>query len=157
MSMHANGFNVNEWANVNTNTHTNMPHVTSKNMHNHSPGKIVAERHLYRFSPSSSSVQAPFTIEERQYFSVKYDKTMEPLPGKTYIFRQNEEFKEDGISGRLYTKIGSPIFTLNGFKGNGVQQQQKHEEQLSNSDLAIALFCMQHPEIIGGKGLQLGR
>ena len=53
-----------------------------------SPGKIVAERYLYRFSPTTSSVQTPYTIEERQYFSVAADLSLQPFVGKSYIFRR---------------------------------------------------------------------
>ncbi len=118
------------------------------------PGKIVVERFLYRFSPTSSSVQSPYTIEERHYFSVAADRSLRSFGGTSYIFRRGE-FKDDNVRNRLYTKIGSPIFAISGMQDGG--SLENLGEQFGDSSLAMALFCMQHPEIVGGKGLELGR
>ncbi len=107
-------------------------------------GKIVVIRHLYRFSPTHPSVETKYAIEERQYFAVGQDRSLEPFGDKSIIFRGNESFDQNGG----VAKVGSALYTLQGLKDGG---------SVLESCYAMALFSMEHPQIVGGKGLEIGR
>lgn len=128
-------------------------------------GKIVAQRYIYRLSPEASSVTTPYTLEERQYYTVAEDRSLEPFGEKHFIFRDDvrknpdveapeESVKKNGIP-RVYTRIGKPLYTVKDLK------EDDDDEELGGSvwesSYVMALYCMEHPEIITGKGLELGR
>lgn len=130
-------------------------------------GKVVAHRSLFRFSPTESSIQTPYTIEERQYFSVTQDKSLEPISTKSLIFRgvgSNDNDVKSEWSWRMdsdtnesskksmprdFTRVGPALHTINGL--------QEDDDRAWDDKFAIALYCMQHPEIINGEGIEVGR
>ncbi|GFH60816.1 hypothetical protein CTEN210_17292 [Chaetoceros tenuissimus] len=127
-------------------------------------GKIVAQRYIYRLSPERSSVTTPYTLEERQYYTVAEDRSLEPFGEKHFIFRDDvrknpdveapeESVKKNGMP-RVYTRIGKPLYTVKDLK------EDDGDEELGGSvwesSYVMALYCMEHPEIITGKGLELG-
>ncbi len=114
-------------------------------------GKIVVRRHLYRFMPTKKSTETKYAIEERQYYSAREDGSLEALGDKSIIFRGEEPFEEnDGV-----TRVGPALYTLQGL------HDEKDSEGLGGSVLescyAMALYCMEHPEIVKGKGLEVAR
>jgi len=128
-------------------------------------GKVVAMRFIYRFSPTKSSIQTPYTIEERQYYSVAEDRSLELFGERSFIFRgperqdedvqpPEESVKKNGMP-RLYTRIGPVLHTVEGL------QEDDDIDDLGGStwesSYVMALYCMQHPEIISGRGLEVGR
>ncbi len=126
-------------------------------MENLTPGTVVTERYLYRFSPTDSDIQSPYAIEERQYYAVAADKSLEPLGDKSIIFRGGERNEsgnrnpsEDGKPG-VYTQIGPALYALEGLK-----EQEDPDGLEDSSSYAIALYCMEHPKIIRGRGLEVG-
>ena len=133
---------------------------------NHPVGKVVAQRSIYRFSPTESSVQTPYTIEERQYFSVAQDRSMEPISAKSLIFRggstdngvksewswrMNDDANQGNVddSSRVFTKLGPALRTIEGLQVN--------DDQGKENIFAMALYCMENPELIAGEGLEVGR
>ncbi len=128
-------------------------------------GKVVAQRFVYRLSPTKSSVTTPFTIEERQYFSVGEDRSLEPFGDKCFIIRGPEDtdvdvepppetLKKNGQP-RVYTRIGPSLRKID----NIVEEDE--EESLLGSSVwdsthAMILYCMANPDFIKGKGLEVG-
>lgn len=127
-------------------------------------GKVVAQRYIYRFSPTKSPVQSAYTIEERQYYSVAEDRSLEPFGEKCFIFRgpeskdddvepPEESVKKNGMP-RVYTRIGPALHKVEGL------QEEEDPDGLGGSVWAssyvMALYCMENPEIISGRGLELG-
>ncbi len=105
-------------------------------------GKVVVIRHLYRFSPTQMSVENKYAIEERQYFTVGQDRSLEPLGDKSIIFRGNESFDENGG----VASVGPALYTLQGLKDGG---------SVLESCYAMALYSMENPAIVGGVRLDL--
>ena len=60
-------------------------------------GKFVAQRRIYRLSPTESTVQTPYTIEERQYYSVNNSNALQPHGDKRVIFRNGKAGKSEKI------------------------------------------------------------
>lgn len=129
-------------------------------------GKVVAQRFLYRLSPTKSSVTTPYTIEERQYFSVGEDRSLEPFGDKCFILRGPENtstqvdaeappetLKKNGQP-RMYTRIGPSLYKI-----DNVAEEEEEESlgsSLWESSHAMILYCMANPEYIKGKGLEVG-
>jgi len=129
-------------------------------------GKIVAQRYIYRFSPTQSAIKTPYTIEERQYYSVAEDGGCEPFGDPCFIFRGGESkdddvqppaesVKKNGMP-RIYTRIGPALHTLSNLKeadgdGDGLG------DTIWEGSYVMALYFMEYPEVISGKGLELGR
>jgi len=126
-------------------------------------GKVIVGRSLFRFSHVESSipsVQTPYTIEERQYFSVGAGNTVQPITDRTVVFRRRErdgdvQYQEAGDDGipRVFNRIGPALFTLPGLKDEGSLDGMIGSEW--DSRYAMALYCMEHTEIIDGEGLEL--
>ena len=119
-------------------------------------GNVVAKRNLYRFSPTQSPIQSPFTIERRQYFTVQQDQSMEPIGGQNFVFRgfveeldegEEEEpiFKADAT--RNFAAVGPALYSVNGLADGGASQ---------DSNCALALYSMANPDTFEGQGMQLG-
>lgn len=128
-----------------------------------SVGNVVAQRSLYRFSPTQSSVQSPFAIEECQYLKVKQDESMEPIGDRSFILRTfDADLEEDtgnaynksNESAQKYTTLGPALYSANGFGENGIPEENKGSTW--ESSYAAALYCMANPDIVQGKGMQLG-
>jgi len=127
-------------------------------------GKVVAQRFVYRLSPTKSSVYTPYTIEERQYFSVGEDRSLEPFGDKCYIIRgpENddtdvepppESLKKNGQP-RVYSRIGPSLYKI-----KNIAEEDEGDNLGSSvwdSSHAMALYCMANPDIIKGKGLEVG-
>lgn len=146
----------------------NVSHVASFSMvmstNSNLSGKVVAQRFVYRLSPTKSSVTTPYTIEERQYFSVGEDRSLEPFGDKCFIIRGPENtadvepppetLKKNGQP-RVYTRIGPSLYKID----NIVEEDE--EESLLGSSVwdsthAMILYCMANPDFIKGKGLEVG-
>ena len=149
----------------------NAHHVTSFSMTMSSSsgsadfsGKVVAQRFVYRLSPTKSSFTTPYTIEERQYYSVGEDRSLEPFGDKCFILRgpeytdveiepPPETLKKNGQP-RVYTRIGPSLYQM-----NNVAEEEEDESLGSSvwdSSHAMILYCMAHPDLIRGKGLEVG-
>lgn len=119
-------------------------------------GKLFAQRRIYRYSPAELTVRTIYTIEERQYYSVSKNRSLQPFGGKTIIYR-GKYVEENGSSNESSSekknsdiKLGPVVYSVKGLKDD--DQCQK-----GDSIYAMALYCMEHPEILSGKGLEVGR
>ena len=129
-------------------------------------GKIVAQRYIYRFSLEKSAVSSPYAIEERQYYSVAEDRSLEPFGSKHFIFRDweakddipppEETLKKNGTP-RMYTRIGKALYTVKDLKEDDPGDDGDIGGSVWDSSFALALYCMAHPEVIRGKGIEIGR
>jgi len=126
-------------------------------------GKVVAQRNLYRFSPTQSPIQSPFTIEKRQCFTVQQDQSMQPIGGQSFIFRGFAE-ELDGVeegqpiikadATRNFVAVGPALYSVNGLADGEASQDSNGAEW--ECSCALALYSMTNPDIIEGKGMQLG-
>lgn len=137
--------------------------VTSFSMSSDLAGKVVAQRFAYRLSPTRSSVSSPHWLEERQYFVVAEDRSLEPFGSKCFILRGEnnnndveappETLKKNGQP-RMYTRIGPALYKINNV------EEEEEEDSLGasvwESSHAMILYCMANPEFIKGKGLEVG-
>lgn len=127
-------------------------------------GKVVAQRFIYRLSPLKSPVTSPYTVEERQYFTVGEDRSLEPFGDKCFILR-GPESKDDDVEHppetlkkngqpRVYTHIGPCLY-----KVDNIAEEDEDESLGSSvwdSSHAMILYCMANPEFIKGRGLEVG-
>lgn len=128
-------------------------------------GKIVAQRYIYRMSSTKSSTTTPYTIEERQYYKVAEDRSLDSFGERCFIFRggenandgiepPEESVKKNGMP-RIYTKLGPALHCIKDLK-----EDEDDMDGLGGtvweSSYAMALYCMAHPDIIKGKGLEVG-
>lgn len=129
-------------------------------------GKVAVQRFLYRLSPTRSKVQSPYAIEERQYFKVAEDKSVEPLGSdRTFILRKpvsgvqstveppSEEIKKNGLL-RTYTQVGPAAYSIK--KISEAEEEDDLGGSVWDSSFALALYCAAHPEFIKGRGMELG-
>ena len=127
-------------------------------------GKVIVDRSLFRFSHAESStpsVQTPYTIEERQYFSVGPANSLQPITDRTVVFRQRErdgdvqvqESKSANGTSCVTNKVGPALFTISGLKDEGSIDGMVGCEW--DSRYAMALYCMEHTELIQGEGLEV--
>lgn len=111
-------------------------------------GKAVAKRAIYRLRPHKKDTHSPFAIEERQYFTITSHNSLQPISDKFLIFRGSCGKVE--TSDKIAEQIGQAIFTVDGLVG--------YDKRMSKeSNLAMALYCMEHHDMMTGKGLQVGR
>jgi hypothetical protein len=127
-----------------------------------------------------------YTIEERQSYTVAKDQSLQPLGEKSILFRgagstrtrtrsttQNEtKTNYVDVDANVYTMMGPALYAVEGLKLQQQQQQKKndkdkekdkkndkdkggHEDDCSSS-YVMALYCMEHPEMIQGRGLEVG-
>jgi hypothetical protein len=127
------------------------------------PGNVMIQRYLYRFSPTKSTIQTPYTIEERQNHIVGEDGySLEPIGDKSIIFRgggASSSPNEDDFDGN-FAKIDPALYAVEGLKGeNDVDNNTGfgNDSELEWSHYAMALYCMEHPEFFKGRGLEVGR
>lgn len=124
------------------------------------PGKIIADRILYRLaSPEadpdgdSTSIISPYSIEECQYYEMTKKRTLEPLGSKSIIIRgltPGTGMRGEDTESEI--KVGPALYTL-----KGMYEDEELVESKVVSGYVSALYCMEHPEIIQGKGLEVGR
>lgn len=128
-------------------THLQM---TVDNIEDLAPGTIVTERYLHRFSPSKSTLLSPYSIEERQKYSIADDKTLAPIGDKQLIFRgrviKEDTVDPDSVGGFL--GIGPVLHTIEGLQMESSDWMSKY---------AMSIFCMKYADFISGKGLEVGR
>jgi len=138
-------------------------------------GKVVAQRFVYRLSPTKSSVTCPnnYSIEERQYFTVGEDRSLEPFGDKCFIIRDNPEkyyknnevepppetLKKNGQP-RVYTRIGPSLYKMDNVAEVDEDDEENGEYALGSSvwdsSHAMVLYCLANPEFIKGRGLEVG-
>ena len=82
------------------------------------PGTVVTKRYLHRFSPTDSAIQTPYTIEERQKYSVREDKSLVSLGDKSLILRGGVSEEGEGVAstGMPVTSVGPSLHTIEGLK-----------------------------------------
>jgi len=145
-------------------------------------GKLIAQRYIYRLSPTKSSVTAPYTIEERQYYAVSEDRTsLEPYGDKRFFLRAEDDNDVDGTDEdtddtngppegvkkstgqpRTYTRIGSPLYKMiHDVKASSAEDEEDEEDgelglTVWNSSFAMTLYCMANPHLVKGNVLELG-
>eukprot|EP00558_Chaetoceros_sp_UNC1202_P004917 CAMPEP_0197246920 /NCGR_PEP_ID=MMETSP1429-20130617/23539_1 /TAXON_ID=49237 /ORGANISM="Chaetoceros sp., Strain UNC1202" /LENGTH=441 /DNA_ID=CAMNT_0042707695 /DNA_START=22 /DNA_END=1347 /DNA_ORIENTATION=- len=126
-------------------------------------GKVVAQRYIYRFSPTKSSIKTPYTIEERQYYKVAEDRSLDPFGDRCFILRGGEKtddeveppeesIKKNGMP-RAYTRIGPALQSIKDMKEN---EDDELGATVWESSYVMALYCMENPDIITGRGLEVG-
>ena len=145
------------------------------------PGTILTDRILYRFSSTKSAVQTPYTIEERQQYIVTDDQLLEPFGDKSIIFRGappavnvdvGKHEKDDpartaavgqsNSNSGAYTKVGPELYTVTNLRhmemdvDENMDNNRKKDDD-SSHNYVMALYCMEHPDIFMGRGLELGR
>ena len=101
-------------------------------------GKVIAQRYIYRVSPEESAIQTPYAIEERQYYTVANDRSLQPFGEKRVIFRGPAQ---------TYNQFGPPLYSIEGLVD---------EKTNWDCSYAMVLYCMQYPDIFNGNGLQVG-
>lgn len=111
-------------------------------------GKAVAKRAIYRLRPHKKDTHSPFAIEERQYFTITSHNSLQPISDKFLIFRGSCGKVE--TSDKIAEQIGQAIFTVDGLVGYDTKMSKE-------CNLAMALYCMEHHDMMTGKGLQIGR
>ena len=136
----------------------------SSNSGSNLTGKVVAQRFIYRLSPLKSPVTSPYTVEERQYFTVGEDRSLEPFGDKCFILRgpegdntdvepPPETLKKNGQP-RVYTCIGPCLY-----KVDNIAEEDEDENLGSSvwdSSHAMILYCMANPEFMKGRGMEVG-
>lgn len=132
-------------------------------------GKFIAQRYIYRFSPTKSEVTAPYAIEERQYYSISEDRTsLEPCGDKRFFFRADDDdggspsppdVNKSNGDPRTYTRIGPSLYKMvHNLNGGGDEDDEDSELGLTvwNASFAMVLYCMANPHLIQGNVLELG-
>jgi hypothetical protein len=119
-------------------------------------GKVIGKRHIYRLSPQSSPIQTPYSIEERQYYAVGRNGSLKPVTDKFVIIRgEVSQADAAGASDNSdQTLIGPALYGMAGLQDGS--DLLELESSSVDSSYAMALYCMQHPQVIQGKGLELG-
>mmetsp|Transcript_7839 Transcript_7839/g.14775 ORF Transcript_7839/g.14775 Transcript_7839/m.14775 type:complete len:482 (-) Transcript_7839:84-1529(-) len=128
-------------------------------------GKVVAQRYIYRFAPTKSTVTSRFTLEERQYYTVAQDRSLEAFGDKCFIFRDaeasddgvdppEESLKKNGMP-RVYTRLGKVLYKVNDLK-EGDEEEEGVGGSVWESSYAMALYCMENPDVFTGKGIEVG-
>ena len=54
----------------------------------------------------------------------------------------------------VYTKIGPALYAVEGLQS---QQEKDPDGHKDSSNYVMALYCMEHPEVFQGRGLEVGR
>jgi hypothetical protein len=153
------------------------------------PGNVLAQRSIYRLAHlvrNKSTIQEPYSIEERQYFIISEDSTLEPLGKRSVILRgggddehqgkytvnshwswRTEEEEEDnenrnGIEekakrARVHTRIGPVLYTIDDLIDEEGSNTGGMGGSIWDKYYVMALYCIQHPDIISGTGLEIGR
>ena len=123
-----------------------------------SPGTIITKRYLHRLS-SASSVQTPYTIEERRNYSVEHDKSLVSVGEMSLIIRGPASHADAMTdSGKPLISVGPALHTIEGL-------QMESSDLVSSvlgdsswgSSYAMALFSMEHSGVVTGSGLEIGR
>lgn len=146
------------------------------------PGNVLAQRSVYRLSPlkNKPSIQIPYTIEERLYYYISEDKTIQPLGKRSVIFRggdmqQQEEYAVDShwswsIEGvytkhnsvkekvnnrRVHTRIGQALYVIDDLIDEE-ESTGRMGRSIWDKYYIMALYCVQHPDVVSGTGLEIG-
>ena len=133
-------------------------HMATTTTTNNLSGKVIGKRHIYRLSPQSP-IQTPYSIEERQYYAVGRNGSLKPVTDKFVIVRGEVTQQGDNVTtGKVnpseQTVIGPALYGMAGLQDGS--DLLELESSSVDSSYAMTLFCMQHPQLIQGKGLELG-
>jgi hypothetical protein len=124
-----------------------------------SPGTIIIKRYLHRLSSVSSAIQTPYTIEERQNYSVEHDKSLVSVGEMSLIIRGPASHADATTdNGKPLISVGPALHTIEGL-------QMESSDLVSSvlgdsswgSSYAMALFSMEHSGVVTGSGLEVGR
>jgi hypothetical protein len=112
-------------------------------------GSIIVQRHVYRLSPTEGTVKSSFSIEDRQYFKVKQDSTLEAYGNRSFILRQSS--KKQSV---FDFELGSIALVINGLKEDTDMEDASRNLAWLNA-YAATLYCIANPLILHGQGLQI--
>ena len=112
-------------------------------------GSIIVQRHVYRLSPTEGSVKSSFSIEDRQYFKVKQDSTLEAYGDRSFILRKSS--KKQSV---FDFELGSIVLAINGLKEDTDMEDASRNLAWLNA-YAATLYCIANPLILRGQGLQI--
>lgn len=124
-------------------------HMSSANL----SGKIIGKRHIYKLS-SQSQIQTPYSIEERQYYAVGRNGSLKPVTDKFIIVRGEVSSTTGEVLQQDQTMIGPALYGMAGLQDGS--DLLELEGTSVDSSYAMALYCMQNPQVVQGKGLELG-
>ena len=182
--MNVDGVGDNVGDNVGDGTMRDHPNPAQQDHNLRAPGTILTDRILYRFSSTESAVQTPYTIEERQQYIVTDDKLLEPFGDKSIIFRgapvtvgknEKDDTTRTGTGtaavgqskSGAYAKVGPELYTVTNLRHMEMEMEMDIDKNMDNNDsnndddsshnYVMALYCMEHPDIFMGRGLELGR
>lgn len=110
-------------------------------------GSIIAQRHVYRLSPSEGAVRSAFTVEDRQYFKVQRDNSLELYGDRCITLRGPSE-----KSSIFDFQLGPALLTINGLQEDHDLDDESRKVMWHNT-YATMLYCIANPFIIHGEGL----
>lgn len=112
-------------------------------------GTIIAQRHVYRISPTEGTVKSSFIIEDRQYFKVNQDSTLEAYGDRSFILRRSS--KKQSV---FDFELGSIVLAINGLKEDNDMEDASRNVAWQNA-YAATLYFIANPFILHGQGLQV--
>jgi predicted nicotinamide N-methyase len=133
-------------------------------------GKVIAQRYIYKLSPTDSSSVSPLAIEERNMYVVGPDGTLDTMNLKTFLLRKESSddpnsiqsiLKKNGLK-RTFLHIGPVIHKINHIHEG--DRSSEHPgggksglgESIWDSSFVTALYCAAYPEFFHGQVLELG-
>lgn len=133
----------------NMNDEQDSNHETTEDDEVDMTGSIIAQRHVYRLSPSEGAVRCAFVIEDRQYFKVQNDNSLESYGDRCFILRGPSE-----KTSIFDFELGPALLTINGLKDDHDLDDESRRVMWQNA-YATMLYCVANPFIIHGEGLGL--
>ena len=153
--------------------------ASTSNHNNNLTGKVIAQRYIYRLSPTESSTTSPFSVEERLLYSVGEDGTLKSMNLKSFILRQesnntttNSNIHSTAIPSSTMTKkngdkrsflhLGPVLHTIKHFhEGDSASEHPGGGraglgETIWDATFVMALYCAAYPEFYYGHVLELG-
>ncbi len=127
---------------------------------------VLTQRCLYRISlrkgqrstRRSGKFSPSFTIEEQRCYSILNDKTLKSIGGRSLIFRgeADQAHHQRSNESDRSVEVGPALHVIQGLQdissGGNVD-----ESSIWESNYAMALYCMHHPELISGRGIEVER
>jgi len=112
-------------------------------------GSIIAQRHVYRITPTEGTFKSSFAIEDRQYFKVNQDNTLEAYGDRSFILRRSS--KKQSV---FDFELGPILLVINGLKEDMDLDDASRILAWQNA-YAATLYCLANPFILSGQGLQV--
>ena len=141
---------------------SNNTHIEKKEKSN----GVLAQRCLYRISPRKAQRSArrsgksspSFTIEEQRCYSILKDKTLKSIGGRSLIFRgeADQVRHQRGNDSDRSIAVGPALHAIQGLQDIN-SEENVDETSIWESNYAMALYCMHHPELISGRGIEVER